>query len=47
VLEDEERHRLREQHLDQGERADVGDAGQGKGQEPELGRGRAHEACEQ
>ena len=36
LLEDETRDRLREQHLDQRERAHAGSGGEREGQEPEL-----------
>ena len=47
LLEHERRDRLREQHLDQRERAHAGGGGEREGQEPELRGERAEEAGEQ
>ena len=47
LLEHEARDRLREQDLDQGERAHARGGGEREGEKPELRSERAHEAGEQ
>src|SRR5690348_10855794 len=44
LFEDEAGHALREQHLDERQRAHVSGAGDGEAKEPELGSEGAHEA---